>query len=73
MDSFEKGLLAVAAVILSLFLMVFVVNAYNDYLRAKVLAGANDPLYAACAYDSGDQKVPASCFTLLTQTKELPQ
>jgi len=73
MDSFEKGLLAITAVILSLFLMVFVVDAYNDYLRAKVITNAEDPLYAACAFDSGDQKVPVSCFTLLTQNKDLPQ
>ena len=73
MNSFEKGLLAIAAVILALFLMVFVLNAYDGHLRAQVLKNAEDPLYAACAYDSAKDRVPSSCFALLTQNKELPQ
>ena len=73
MDSFEKGLLAIAAVILALFLMVFVLNAYDGHLRAQVLKNAEDPLYAACAYDSSKTAVPASCYTLLSLNKDLPK
>lgn len=71
MESFERGLLVIASLVLLSFLSLCFVNAYNDYLRIQALSTASDPLAAACAYDSGDQTVPAACLVL--STKELPQ
>jgi len=73
MDSFEKGLLAIGAFIVILFTAVAALNAYDGYLRAAAISHAPDPLYAACAYDSSKSTVPASCYALLTQNKDLPK
>ena len=73
MDSFEKGLLAIGSFFLLLLLALFASVGYSGYLRAQMIAAAPDPLYAACAYDSGSSAVPASCYTLLSLNKDLPQ
>lgn len=73
MDGFEKGLLAIGLSFVLLFAAVFVSIAYGSHLRAQMITNAPDPLYAACAYDSSSSAVPASCYTLLSLNKDLPQ
>ena len=73
MDSFEKGLLAIRSFFLLLLLALFASVGYSGYLRAQMIAADPDPLYAACAYDSSSSAVPASCYTLLSLNKDLPQ
>ena len=73
MDSFEKGLLAIGSLLVSLLFALFSAIAYSGYLRAQMIVNAPDPLYAACAYDSSSSAVPASCYTLLSLNKEMPQ
>lgn len=73
MDSVDKGMLAIGA---SAFLIIGAFIGYATYtahLRAQVINESPDPLYAACAFDSGGRHVPPSCFTLLTQNKDLPR
>jgi hypothetical protein len=73
MDGFEKGLLAIGSFFALLLFALFAAIAYGGYLRAQMIAAAPDPLYAACAYDSSSSAVPASCYTLLSLNKDLPQ
>ena len=73
MDGFEKGLLAIGSSFMILLLAIFANITYAGHVRAQMIAGAPDPLYAACAYDSGNSVVPASCYTLLSLNKDLPQ
>ena len=73
MDSFEKGFLAIGLFGTLLFSAVFAASAYDGYLRAEMIRDAQDPLYAACAYDAHNEVVPASCYTLLSLNKDLPQ
>ncbi len=73
MDSFEKGLLAIGSLLVSLLFALFSVIAYSGYLRAQMIVNAPDPLYAACAYDSSSSAVPASCYILLSLNKDMPQ
>jgi hypothetical protein len=73
MDSFERGLLALGLFSVSVVAALFAIVAYDGYLRVQMIAAAPDPLYAACAYDSSSSAVPASCYTLLSLNKDLPQ
>lgn len=73
MDSLDKGFVAIG---ISFFIIIAAFIGYATYtahLRAQVINNSPDPLYAACAFDSGDRYVPTSCFTLLTQNKDLPR
>jgi hypothetical protein len=73
MDSIDKGFVAVFAFLAILLLSFVGIAAYDGHLRAQMIAAAPDPLYAACAYDSSSSAVPASCYTLLSLNKDLPQ
>ena len=73
MDSIDKGFIAIFAFLALLILSFVGITAYDGHLRAQMILDAPDPLYAACAYDSAKDRVPSSCFALLTQNKELPQ
>ena len=73
MTGYDKGLLAIGSFFASLLLAFFAVVSYDNYLRARAVTGAPDPLYAACAYDSNSSSVPASCYTLLSLNKDMPQ
>jgi len=73
MDGYDKGLLAIGSFFAFLLLAFLAAVAYDGYLRTRIIANAPDPLYAACAYDSGSSAVPASCYTLLSLNKDMPQ
>ena len=73
MDGFEKGLLAIVSFFVILLLAVVANFTYAGHVRAQMIKDAPDPLYAACAYDSSSAAVPASCYTLLSLNKDLPQ
>ena len=73
MDSIDKGFIAIFAFLALLILSFVGITAYDGHLRAQMIIDAPDPLYAACAYDSSKTAVPASCYTLLSLNKDLPQ
>ena len=73
MTGYDKGLLAIGSFFASLLLAFFAVVSYDNYLRAQAVTNATDPLYAACAYDSNSSSVPATCYTLLSLNKDMPQ
>lgn len=73
MDSYDKGLLAIGSFFASLLLALLAVVSHDNHLRARAVTNAPDPLYAACAYDSNSSSVPASCYTLLSLNKDMPQ
>ena len=73
MTGYDKGLLAIGSFFASLLLAFLAVVSYDNYLRAQAVTNAHDPLYAACAYDSNSSSVPASCYTLLSLNKDMPQ
>lgn len=43
---------------------------YQTYMRTTYLEGSVDPIAAACAFDSGDDKIPPSCMAFMLQQKE---
>jgi len=73
MDSLDKDLLVFGSFVTVLILAGMALFAYDAQLRAEAIATAPDPLYAACAYDSGGLSVPPSCYTLLSLNKDLPR
>jgi len=73
MDNFDKAVLALGIAFLLIILAFIGVTGYTTYLRAQVINTSPDPLYAACAFDSGERYVPVSCYALITQNKDLPR
>ena len=73
MDSENKVVLILCVSAVLVFLSAFGLMGYMTYLRSKVIDNSQDPLYAACAFDSDGKGMPPSCVALLSQPKELPR
>ena len=70
MDSDTKFTLVFGGVTVAVVISVCVAMSYHTYLRATYLNSATDPIAAACAFDSGGDKIPPSCMAHMLQPKD---
>ena len=71
MDSVDKMFVAVIACVAIIFATFLSYFAFRDHTRATYLDRSDDPIAAACAFDSDGKTIAPSCMAYMLQQKEL--